>query len=148
MAMVTVQRTIYSSVSFFIATESDNLERRKEEFFRLLHEAETDVEIKQINCRKGVAMNLNELAQVVKDFNNTRTKNLVEKSNTCYQQLLEEEMCEEFYHSISDCYQRNDFENVYFQIKTLPGTVQRYCDQTRKGRNRSNAHDKRSRSRD
>ena len=31
--------------TFFIATESDNLEREKEEFFRLLHEAETDVEI-------------------------------------------------------------------------------------------------------
>ena len=87
---------IYPSVSFFIATESDNLEREKEEFFRLLHEAETDVEIKQINCRKGEAMTLKELSQVVKDFNNSWTKDLVEESNTfCYKQLLEEEMCEE-----------------------------------------------------
>ena len=78
---------IYLSVSFFIATESDNLEREKEEFLRLLHEAETDVEIKQINCRKFEAMTLKELSQVVKDFNNSWTKDLVEESNTfCYKQ--------------------------------------------------------------
>ena len=82
--------------AFFIATESDNLEREKENFFRLLYEEETDVEIKQINCRKGEATTLKELSQVVKDFNNSWTKELVEESNTfCYKQLLEEEMCEE-----------------------------------------------------
>ena len=37
---------IYPSVSFFIATESDNMEREEEEFFRLLHKAKTDVVIK------------------------------------------------------------------------------------------------------
>ena len=36
---------IYPSVSFFIATESENLEHEKEEIFCLLHEAKTDVEI-------------------------------------------------------------------------------------------------------
>ena len=102
MAMKKVQRRLVKKKefipvsAFFIATESDNLEREKENFFRLLYEEETDVEIKQINCRKGEATTLKELSQVVKDFNNSWTKELVEESNTfCYKQLLEEEMCEE-----------------------------------------------------